>query len=623
MNKGYCGKILRVDLTQKKVWNESLPDEEVLKKYIGCYPLGLWYLNQMVKPGTHPLDPENPMIFLTGPLTGTSVPSATNTTLVTLNASTKRTVGRSHTHGFFGPYLKFCGYDGIIVEGASKDKVYLYIDEKGGELRDASKFWGLDTHETETAIKEEIGDKKASVAAIGPAGENLCFGALIENDLHASFSHSGGGTIMGSKNLKAIAVKGKEDGTVDVADSAKMNETAKAWREALKTSEVTTFLGKAGIPRDEYVGVKEALQVLTAKNMTTTILPEYGRGMASHKITPWCCWRCPTCCKYDVEMTSGPHKGFTASLAGGGEDTEGAASIIGVTDSGTIFYLTDLNDRLGFDTAASGTSMGVAFEAFEKGLITTKDTDGLELTWGNAEAVEALLRKMAKREGFGNVVADGPLRTAMRLGIPDSAIHIKGAAMNLHDWRTHWGVLLGQIVGSGAGWPGPGEDCWATEADIGYPEFTEPLTAKGKSKEVYDSSILKFGYGDALGCCWFAIWGVTGVTKLGADALSAATGWNITKDDVLLGGERILNLERIFNLRMGITAEDDINVSPRIVSAPDAGKAKGIAMAPYVEGLVRDYYDVCGWDIEHGKPYRRTLERLGLSEYADELWGIK
>ncbi|MGA2401161.1 MAG: aldehyde ferredoxin oxidoreductase C-terminal domain-containing protein [Syntrophobacteraceae bacterium] len=623
MNKGYCGKILRVDLTQKKVWNESLPDEEVLKKYIGCYPLGLWYLDRMVKPGTHPLDPENPMIFLTGPLTGTSVPSATNTTLVTLNASTKRTVGRSHTHGFFGVYLKFSGYDGIIVEGASEDKVYLYIDENGGELRDASKFWSLDTHETETAIKEEIGEKKMSVAAIGPAGENLCFGALIENDLHASFAHSGVGTIMGSKKLKAIAIKGKEDGNVDVADSAKMKETAKAWREALQTSEVATFLGKAGIPRDEYVGVKEALEVLTAKNMTTTILPEYGRGMASHKITPWCCWRCPTCCKYDVEMTSGPHKGFTASLAGGGEDTEGAASIVGVTDSGTIFYLTDLNDRLGFDTAASGTSMGVAFEAFEKGLISTKDTDGLELTWGHAEAVEALLRKMAKREGFGNVVADGPLRTAMRMGIPDAAIHIKGAAMNLHDWRTHWGVLLAQIVGGGAGWGGPGEDCWATEADIGYPEFTDPLTPKGKPKEVYDSSVLKFGYGDALGCCWFAVWGVTGVTKFGADALSAATGWNITKDDLLLGGERIINLERIFNLRMGITAEDDIDVSPRIVSAPDAGKAKGIAMAPYVEGLVRDYYDVCGWDIEHGKPYRRTLDRLGLSEYIDELWGAK
>lgn len=623
MNKGYCGRILRVDLTKKKVWNEPLPDEKVLKKHIGCFPLGLWYLDRMVKSGTHPLDPENPMIFLTGPLTGTSVPSATNTTVVTLNASTKRTVGRSHSHGFFGPYLKFCGYDGIIVEGASKDKVYLYINENGGELRDASKFWGLDTHETETAIKEAIGDKRASVAAIGPAGENLCFGALIENDLHASFSHSGVGTVMGAKKLKAIAVKGNENGKVDIADSAKMDKTAKAWREALKTSEVTTFLGKAGIPRDEYKGVKEALQVLTARNMTTTILPEYGRGMASHKITPWCCWRCPTCCKYDVEMTSGPHKGFVASLAGGGEDTEGAASIVGVTDSGTIFYLTDLNDRLGFDTAASGTSMGVAFEAFEKGLITTKDTDGLELTWGNAEAVEALLRKMAKREGFGNVLADGPLRTAMRLGIPDAAIHIKGAAMNLHDWRTHWGVLLGQIVGSGAGWPGPGEDCWATEADIGYPEFTDPLSPKGKSKEVYDSTLLKFGYGDTLGCCWFAVWGVTGVTKFGADALCAATGWNITKDDVLLGGERALNLERIFNLRMGITAEDDINVSPRIVSAPDAGKAKGIAMAPYVEGLVRDYYDACGWDIVHGKPYRRTLERLGLSQYIEELWGAK
>jgi aldehyde:ferredoxin oxidoreductase len=163
--------------------------------------------------------------------------------------------------------MKFAGFDGVIVEGAAEEKVYLYIDEKGGELRDASKFWGLDTHETELAIKKEIGEKNTSVAAIGPAGENLCFGALIENDLHASFSHSGVGTIMGSKKLKAIAIKAKEDAKVDVADNERLKAIAKAWREALKTSEVTTFLGKAGIPRDEYKGVKEFLEVLTAKNL--------------------------------------------------------------------------------------------------------------------------------------------------------------------------------------------------------------------------------------------------------------------------------------------------------------------------------------------------------------------
>ena len=621
MINGYCGKILRVDLTKKKTWDEPLPDEKILKKYIGCFPLGLWYLDQMVKPGTHPLDPENPMIFLSGPLTGTAVPSATNTTLVTLNASTKRTAGRSHSHGYFGPYLKFAGYDGIIIEGAAKAKVYLYIDERGAEIRSADKFWGMDTHETETAIKEEIGKDHTSVAAIGPAGENLCFGALIENDFNATFAHSGVGTIMGSKKLKAIAIKAKPRGKVAVADADKLKAAAKEWRSALKTSEVTTFLSNAGIPRDEYVGVKEVLEVLTAKNLTTTILPEYGRGMASHDIKPVGCWRCPTRCKYEVKITSGPHKGFVATLAGGGEDTEGAASIMGITESGTIFYLTDLNDRLGFDTAASGCAMAVAFEAFERGLITKEDTDGLELTWGNAEAAEALLRKMSKREGFGNVVADGALRAGMRLGIPDAAIHIKGAAMNLHDWRAAWGVLVGQIVGGGSGWAGPGEDCWATEPDIGYPEFTDPVSAKGKPEEVFKSTILKFGYGDALGCCWFGCWGVNGVTKIGADAMSAATGWKMTKKDLLLAGERALNLERIFNLRMGLTAADDINVSPRIVSTPDGGKGKGKTIAPYVEGLVRDYYEQCGWDILEGKPYRKTLERLGLSEYASELWG--
>ena len=619
MLMGYKGKILRINLSEERVWDEPLPEEEVLKNYIGCFPLGLWYLEKMIKPGTSPLDPENPMIFLTGPLTGTSVPSATNTTITTLNGSTARTVGRSHSHGFFGVYLKRSGYDGIIIEGAAKNKVYLYIDENGGQIRDASKYWGLDTHETEDAIKNDIGHEGTSVAAIGPAGENLCFGSLIENDHYASFSHSGVGTVMGSKRLKAIAVKGT--GSVEVFDDERLKNIAKEWRSALSTSEVTTFLAQAGIPRDEYKGVKEVLQVLTAKNLTTTILPEYGRGMASHEVKPWCCWGCPTCCKYTVRITSGPHAGHVGTIAGGGEDTEGAASILGITESGTIFYLTDLNDRLGFDTAASGCAMAVAFEAFEKGILTKDDTGGLELTWGNAQAAEALLRQMAQRDGFGKVVADGPRLAAMRLGIPDAAIHIKGAAMNLHDWRAAWGVLLGQIVGSGAGWPGPGEDCWATEPDIGYPEFTDPVSAKGKAEEVYKSSVLKLGYGDALGCCWFASWGVNGVTELGARALSAATGWSVTKEDLLKVGERALNLERIFNLRMGLTFRDDLDVSPRIVSTPDGGKAKGKTMAPYVEGMVRDYYRQCGWDSHYGKPYRKTLEKLGLQGYVAELWG--
>ncbi len=635
---GYRGQILRVNLTAGSISTESLPDETVLRKYVGNFGLGLWYLMKELPQGVAPLEPENPLIFLNGPLTGTRVPCPTNCTITTLNGDTGFTAGRAHSHGWFGPYLAKAGFDGIIITGASSEWVYLWIDDNKVELRDAAKFLGKDTHETEDLVKQELGIPTkvgggASVAAIGPGGENCVAGALIENDKNHSFSHSGVGTIMGSKRLKAIAVRGT--GEVTIVDENKFRTIAREWGKKAATEgargsfEVaaagTSGKKGGGIVRTDYVGVKQLIG-LSAKNWTANSLPGFGDRWSKQNLTPRPCYGCPIGCAVDVEILEGAYKGHTATLSGGGESIEGAASIVGAGtsgDPGEALYLTDLYDRLGFETSTVGCSMAVAFEAYEKGLLTKEDTDGLELKWGDVKVIETLLRRIAHREGrFANTLADGPKIAGERVGLPAASVHIKGSGMNIHDWRRAWGVLLGQIVGGGSGWPGPGADCWSAEPDVGYPVMTNPLSPVGKGEEVGKTTILKM-WDDSNGTCWFATWGVPGQLDYSAGAVASAVGWeDFTGDEALTVGHRVATLERIFNMAHGLTAEDDINVSPRISepAPPDAGPAAGKSIAPYVEGWVRDYYQLLGWERKTGKPLMSTIKKLGLEEFADLIW---
>lgn len=621
---GYAGKILRIDLDNKKATVEGLPNEEILRKYIGGAPLGLWYLDKELDPGTHPLDPENPLIFMNGPLTGVGVPSPTNCTISTLNADTKITAGRSHSHGWFGPRIKKAGYDGIILRGASDDWVYIWIDNDKVEFKDAEDLLGKDTHETEDLVKEDLGFEagdpgELSVATIGPAGENLCAGALIENDKNHSFSHSGVGTVMGSKRVKAIAVKG--DGEVPVVDEERLKEINKKWAKAATTKGIAAVIGKAAVPKSDYKGVL-GLVGLSANNWTQNMLEGFGEGMSDNEITPQPCYKCPVACCYNAEIKSGPREGYVASLSGGGENQEGAASIVGVSNTPDVWYLTDLNDRIGFETSTVGCAMAVAFEAYEKGLLTKEDTDGLELEWGNVEVVEKLLNKIANRDGFGDLLAEGPKVAAERVGLPEAAVHIKGTGMNLHDWRRAWGVLLGQIVSGGSGWPAPGADCWTAEPDVGYPEKTDPLTQFGKAEEVVKTGNLKY-WNDAHGVCWFATWGVPDILEYTTGAIEATVGWDYSPKEALMVGERYVNLERIFNTKQGLTVEDDLDVSKRITDpAPeDAGPAAGKSIKPFLEGWVRDYYRQMGWNTKTGKPLKKTLKRLDLEEHIPEIWG--
>jgi aldehyde:ferredoxin oxidoreductase len=626
---GYQGTILRVDLTKGKITTEPLPDESILRKYVGNFGLGLWYLMRELPDGVAPLEPENPMIFLNGPLVGARVPSPNNCTITTLNGDTGFTAGRSHTHGWFGPFLSMAGYDGFIITGASDKWVYLWINDDKVELRDASKFLGKDTHETEDLVKEDLGANKkigasdgASVAAIGPAGENMVAGAAIMNDKNHGFCHSGVGQIMGSKRLKAIAIRGS--GKVPVFDVEKLVPITREWTKLASSVGLYPVVGQGGVPRSDYMGVKQ-LTGLSVRNFMANDLPGFGDRMSQQKITPRPCYRCPVACCYDAEVLEGPYKGYVATLSGGGENMEGSASIVGAgKEAGETFFLTDLFDRLGFETSTVGCAMAVAFEAYEKGLLTKEDTDGLELKWGDVKVIETLLRRIANREGkLANKLANGPRAAAQRVGLPNASVDIKGSGMNLHDWRRSWGELLGQCVSGGSSHHALGADIWCTEADAGYPEFVDPLDPNEKGIQVARIAKLKF-WEDCFGSCVFATWGIPGILKFTSGAIAAVVGWDdFTPEEAYEVGHRSLTLERIFNMHHGLTADDDIKVSPRLTepAPPDAGRAAGKGIGPYLEGWVRDYYEELGWERKTGKPLSSTIKKLGMEEFMDIVWG--
>lgn len=624
---GYMGQLLEVDLTSGEVSERDLPDEETLQKTVGGYGLGLELLYDMIEPGRDPLDPENPMVLTTGPLTGIKdVPSPTNATITTLNGDTGYTAGRSHSHGWFGPRLKFAGYDGVILTGASDEWVSLVIDDGDVELRDASDLLGADTHETEDLLKEELGyptqiPGEMSVAAIGPAGENLCDGASIENDKNHAFSHSGVGQIMGSKKLKAIAVRGTKE--IPVADDELLGEAADEWNDNLFESEIADGLSQGGVPNSEYGFIKEA-SLTTAKNMLEVpdIDHEWGQGMADHDITPKPCFACPIACSYDYEYVHGDNEGYLATIAGGGENLEGSASIVGVYDSDWIHYLTDQCDRLGFESSGIGATIAVLMEAFDEGLIDEEDTGGITLEWGDPELVERLLEMAAHREGeLGEVLAEGPGYAAEWAGndMIDRSVHVKGSGMNLHDWRAAWGINLGQIVGPSASWPAPAADAWTPPIDAGYDEFQDPFDWEQKPKEVTDTWPVKY-WDDANGTCWFATWGVPDQVDISAKAVAGVTGWDFDGEDARDVGERLVHFERAFGARFGHTIEDDLNVPNRIVEEPPEGLGAGHEMKEHLEWMVHEVYRRFGWDEQTGKPLRSTLEDADLEHVAEDLW---
>jgi aldehyde:ferredoxin oxidoreductase len=606
---GYMGKVLRINLSHGQIKEENLPEEEVLRKYPGGQALGQLVLMHELPQGVAPLSPENIMVFMTGPLTGTGKTPAGGGYVDTTLSNVTPYVVSAFSSGYWGAYLKFSGYDGIILNGAADSPVYLWINNGKVEIRDASKLWGKDSHETEELVRREVGQPHASVVTIGPAGENGVRGAMLLNDANHSAAH-GSGAVMGAKKVKAIAAYGTN--RVPVRDGEALVDAGNRWREKLKPY---------SYPRDRHgPGYGHMLKGLINRNWQTTLHPTAARDFDENEYIPRPCYQCYRSCPYDVRITTGKHAGYVASPNGGSENLEGSSFALGVGGP-DVHYLVDIIDRAGIDACQFGCSAGVVFEAYEKGLINTKETDGLELKWGDADVVEKLIWKMARREGpLGNLLAEGPKAVAEKLGGEAArlVVHVKGGAPAMHDWRPYASIMLGQIISSGGVKPQFNGAEINPIPDLGYPEKTNPQTMEGKARETFLGGVNKLFCGCAV-ICWFGVpFGRPGIMKDVADAMAATTGWQgFSMEETLVIGERAWQMEHLLHLQHGWTPQEDLkNIGPRFLEPVPDGPFQGFAFAKFLPDLVNDFYRQCGWDVETGKPTEATLKRLGMEEFA-------
>jgi aldehyde:ferredoxin oxidoreductase len=620
MAGGYADRILRVDLSARRTWTESLPPEDVLRRYVGGTALALWYLAKETPKGAKAGDPEVPLIFMTGPLAGTRAPSSSNFVVVSLHYDIPYAAGAGHAHGFWAAFLKHAGYEGIIVTGAANTPVYLFIDDDRVEIRDATSLWGTGTRETERLVKAELGGEadKISVACIGQAGEAVLHGAMIKCDRNHGAGKGSPGALMGARKLKAIAVRGT--GEVRLAEKLAFLDTAQQWENNLfvtqegRTPPLGALWHNGGMTHEH--GVMSVRGITAVKNLT-----DYEFGIKfSHKymdacrewtVTPTPSYNCLVACSYDVKITSGEFAGYTVSMCGGGEPFEGAAGMVGVDDPGRMLVMTDFYDDIGMESGHGGSLLGMVWEAYNRGLITKEDTGGLELTWGNYDAFMEIWQQMIERRDFGGKLVGDMKDVARALNAEDLLVHVKGGAINMHDWRPMWGALFGQIIAGS----GPSHQ-------IEYPHlaFDHSNTTVGNKPEMVFETQKEKLWEDNLGVCMFACQAVKDVVPLAAKSVATATGWSdFTEEEAMLVGERTINLMRLIAVSRGLTRESDFDVGKRLLEAPSGGPGAGAAMGPYLKEMVDRYYAAAGWDLATGRPTASTIRRLGMKDLAGEL----
>jgi len=610
MQGGYIGRILRVDLTNDKIFDQFL-DEKDIKQFIGGSGLGAYFLYKEVPPEIDPLSPENLLIFMTGPLTGSGTPGSGRHEVVFKSPLTG-IFARSGVGGSFGVKLKRAGYDGIIISGKANKPVYLLICNGKVEIKDAGHIWGKDTYETDRILREEYG-KGATVATIGPAGENMVRIAGVSHDgVHSRMAgRCGGGAVMGSKNLKAIVVLG--DGEVEVA----FPDRIKSYRKELlphirKVSEGLRKFGTAGgIPNYENIGNfphknwalsnwEEGAIKISGQTMEKTILT--GR---------YACHDCPIACGRVVRVESGPF----SPVEGGGPEYESIAALGGmclVDNIEAVAKANELCNRFGLDTMSTGAVIAFAMEAFEKGIITEKDTEEIKLTWGNAQALIDTIKKIAKREGIGEILSEGVRRAAQILGKNsiEFAIHIKGLEPSYHDPRCFFSHAINYATGARGGCHNSSQshafEMAASCPDLGLNEPQDRHMIEGKVEFVVKSQNLMCLY-DSLVFCKFFHTSCALQPHQVVNFLNYVTGWKLDLNEALKIGERIFNLQRMYNVRCGISRKDD-TLPPRLLTLKrDKDKL------PPLGQLLSDYYELRGWD-EMGIPTKEKLKELGLED---------
>jgi len=613
ITKGYRGKILNIDLTSRKYQIIEL-DTEKARKFIGGKGLGGILLFEHMKTETDPLSPESVIMFVTGPLTGTFCPSTR--TVIIGKSPASRTFCDSYVGGHFGPTLKYAGYDALCIYGKSEEACYLYIDDDKIEFRPAHHLWGKDTVDTDHAIKQELG-RDVHIATIGPAAENLIQYSLISIDVHRQAARGGLGAIFGSKNLKAVAVRG--GGSIVLNNPDQFMKTAKKIKQEILdsnnqgmktlrrigTGRSTVFSSNQGLypTRNFQTGTFNGVENLSGEAMRE-------KFWVKHKA----CFACPiNCSKFGIVRT-GKYKGAmvegvdyeTTTLLGANLDIDNLEFVVAANE---------LCDRLGMDTLSVGNTIGFVMECFEKGIVTEKDLDGIRLTFGNDDAVMKIIRKIAYREGIGDLLAKGVAQVAKEFGhgSEEFAMHVKNLEI------PGWGIRAAPGMGLAYATAERGAD-----HERAYPISYEVKGAKtpdGKTLDrygtegkasvtIFDQDMNAFFFSAAL--CDM-VTGAVGKERC-IELINSATGWNIEVAEAQEIGERIWNIIRLYNVREGFTRKDDKLPERIFKDSLQTGIAKGRTLKREdFEKMLDDYYVLRGWN-QYGIPTKEKCIELCLEE---------
>ncbi len=610
---GYMGKVLLVDLSSGKLSDDAL-DDDLRRDFIGGYGLGARFLFSRQPGGVDPLGPENTLGFLTGPLTGTPALSGSRYVVVGKSPLTGGWAD-ANSGGYFGPHLKFAGYDGVFFSGASERPVYLHIDNGQAQLKDAGHLWGKDSFETEDALRAELG-KDVEIACIGQAGEKLSLISGVMNNKGRAAGRSGVGAIMGSKKLKAIAVSGRIP--VPLANEALAKELrAKYMAELgpislpLKDFGTPAFTKDSADSGDSPVKNWGGVGVVDFPDAT----PLDGDHVIALQSKKYACYKCPIGCGGHMKAGSGEY----AWEAGAHKPEYETLSMFGSNclnnNLASIIKANDICNRAGLDTISAGASIAFAIECFENGLISVSDTDGLEMTWGNHKSIVAMTEKLARREGFGDILADGVKVAAAKIGkgAGQYAIHIQGQELPAHDpkFGYHYSTI------------------YRLDATPGrHTQFAEQMAPPGLLPAFDAKSFSGRGAAHRIGSNFIHVINSTGlcffmyVSLPTAEAitgfLSAVTGWDVTTDELVKTGERISNIRHSFNLREGLNPVA-FDVPARSLGKPPQTEGPLAGVNVDEDVMVSDVLREMDWDAKTAKPSRAKLAELGLDDVADAL----
>jgi aldehyde:ferredoxin oxidoreductase len=606
---GYAGKILHVDLTTGKTYTEPL-NEDYAKKYIGGIGLGmrLWLDNS--KAGVDPFSPENPLVLATGPTSGTIWPTGGNGHAFVAKSPQSYGIGESKSHGSFGTELKRAGYDAVIFHGKAEKPVYVWIDDDSVQILDASHLWGKSPAETEDIIKEDLGDYYIRVAAIGPAGEKLVRIACIINEKSRAAGRCGMGAVMGSKNLKAIAVRGTHD--VTVAKPDEFLEFVKEFHERMK-GPATKKYRTLGTP--ENVLVHNALHCMPTRNYNNAhfeaaekVSGEYLNERYVAKIIG--CSSCAMRCEHVCVVNEGPYKGAMARVEY--EPLWALGPYCGIDRLDAIIKGSELCNYYGMDSISAGVIVGFAMDCYENGILTQKDMDGIEARFGNHEALVKLLEKMGKREGIGDILAEGVKFAAEKIGkgAEKLAQHIKGVEVTGYDLRCLKTAALGFAVS----FRGADHNRHGAYAFDVKGKFNRLKYEKGRAKAVKDIEDV-YTIIDSLIICKFSRGTYYKEFEDLAKLYTLVTGWETTPEEMRLKGERINNLARVINVREGLGRKDDtLPWKVMNVPIPDEGPSKGAYVTQEeLDLMLDDYYEARGWTRD-GIPTPEKLKALGMDD---------